>query len=171
MNQPAEELGSPASGVCLTRITVHGACIATFIGTVAMKRCNCRPCVAAPMTIMPTLFVLVSAAALLEHYFDFPVTSELRTFIANEYMPKTRTAPGMDALPGGAAWYAFNAKNSTTTDLTPDQIHAIGLSEVARIHGLIRTDVMGKVGFKGSLQEFFQFMQNDPRRLICSSAA
>ena len=92
-----------------------------------------------------------------------PAYRELRAFIANEYMPKTRTAPGMDALPGGAAWYAFNAKNSTTTDLTPDEIHTIGLNEVARIHGLIRTDVMAKVGFKGSLQDFFQFMQNDPR--------
>ena len=122
-----------------------------------------------PIARMPAEFSAADKARLTAAYRDMigqrmmPAYRKLRAFIANEYMPKTRTAPGMDALPGGAAWYAFNAKNSTTTDLTPDQIHAIGLSEVARIHGLIRTDVMAKVGFKGSLQEFFQFMQNDPR--------
>ena len=122
-----------------------------------------------PIARMPAEFSAADKARLTAAYRDMigqrmmPAYRKLRAFIANEYMPKTRTAPGMDALPGGAAWYAFNAKNSTTTDLTPDQIHAIGLSEVARIHGLIRTDVMAKVGFKGSLQDFFQFMQNDPR--------
>jgi uncharacterized protein (DUF885 family) len=68
----------------------------------------------------------------------------------------------MAALPNGEAWYAFRAKNSTTTDLTPAQIHQIGLDEVERIHGEIRK-VMAEVGFEGSLQEFFEFMQTDPR--------
>lgn len=91
-----------------------------------------------------------------------PAYRELRDFIANEYMPKTRTAPGMDALPDGKAWYAFNARSSTTTDLSPERIHQIGLDEVARIHGEIRK-VMEQVGFKGTLQDFFKFMQEDPR--------
>ena len=69
----------------------------------------------------------------------------------------------MAALPDGEAWYAYNASSSTTTDLTPAQIHQIGLDEVARIHGLIRTEVMDKVGFEGTLQEFFEFMKTDPR--------
>ncbi len=122
-----------------------------------------------PIARMPAEFSAADKVRLTAAYREMigqrmlPAYRELRAFIANEYMPKTRTAPGMDALPGGAAWYAFNAKNSTTTDLTPDEIHTIGLNEVARIHGLIRTDVMAKVGFKGSLQDFFQFMQNDPR--------
>jgi uncharacterized protein (DUF885 family) len=92
-----------------------------------------------------------------------PAYRELRAFIADEYMPATRTTHGMAALPDGKAWYAYNARNSTTTDLTPDQIHRIGLDEVARIHGLIKTEVMDEVGFKGSLQEFFDFMESDPR--------
>jgi uncharacterized protein (DUF885 family) len=92
-----------------------------------------------------------------------PAYRELRAFIADEYMPATRTTHGMAALPDGQAWYAYNARNATTTDLTPDQIHRIGLDEVARIHGLIKTEVMDKVDFKGSLQEFFRFMQDDPR--------
>ncbi|MDQ3510274.1 MAG: DUF885 family protein, partial [Pseudomonadota bacterium] len=91
-----------------------------------------------------------------------PAYRKLRAFVADEYLPATRTSPGMAALPGGEAWYAFNARNSTTTDLTPAQIHQIGLDEVARIHDQIR-GVMAEVGFKGNLQEFFAFMQTDPR--------
>ena len=91
-----------------------------------------------------------------------PSYRELRDFVANEYLPKTRTTSGLDALPNGAAWYAFNARNSTTTDLTPAQIHQIGLDEVKRIHGQIE-GVMKQVGFKGSMQDFFKFMQTDPR--------
>ncbi|MDR0182704.1 DUF885 domain-containing protein [Lysobacter arvi] len=91
-----------------------------------------------------------------------PAYRELRTFVADEYLPKTRATSGLDALPDGAAWYAFNARNSTTTDLTPAQIHQIGLDEVKRIHGQI-AGVMKQVGFKGSMQDFFRFMQTDPR--------
>jgi uncharacterized protein (DUF885 family) len=91
-----------------------------------------------------------------------PAYRQMRTFINDEYLPATRATSGLDALPNGAAWYAFNARNSTTTNLTPAQIHQIGLDEVARIHGLIGK-VMQQVGFKGSMKEFFKFMQNDPR--------
>ena len=130
-----------------------------------------------PIARMPADFSAQDKARLTAAYREMigqrvmPAYRELRAFIANEYMPKTRTAPGMDALPDGAAWYAFNAKNSTTTDLTPDQIHTIGLNEVARIHGLIRSEVMAKVGFKGSLQDFFRFMQDDPRFTFASEEA
>ncbi len=91
-----------------------------------------------------------------------PAYRELRDFVANEYLPKTRTKSGLGALPDGEAWYAYNARSSTTTDLTPAQIHQIGLDEVKRIHGQIE-GVMKQVGFKGSMKEFFAFMQNDPR--------
>ena len=91
-----------------------------------------------------------------------PAYQRLRDFIADDYLAKTRTTPGMDALPNGAAWYAFNARRSTTTGMTPAQIHQVGLDEVARIHGEIR-EVMAEVGFKGDLQDFFAFMRTDPR--------
>lgn len=91
-----------------------------------------------------------------------PAYRELRTFIQNEYLPATRETYGLDKLPNGEAWYAFNARNSTTTDMSPDEIHELGLREVERIHGEIRK-VMADVGFKGSLQDFFKFMQDDPR--------
>jgi len=91
-----------------------------------------------------------------------PAYKKERDFIANEYLPKTRDSVGLDKLPNGAAWYAFNARQSTTTDKTPAEIHDIGLKEVARIHGEIRK-VMADVKFEGSLQDFFKFMQTDKR--------
>jgi uncharacterized protein (DUF885 family) len=91
-----------------------------------------------------------------------PAYRHLRGYIADNYLPHTRDTAGMADLPDGDAWYAFRTHRSTTTDLTPAQIHQIGLDEVARIHGEIRK-VMAEVGFKGSLQEFFTFMQTDPR--------
>ena len=91
-----------------------------------------------------------------------PAYQELRDFIAEDYLPATRDTFGLDKLPDGEAWYAFNAKQATTTDLTPAEIHEIGLKEVARIHGEIE-QVMEQVGFEGTMQEFFHFMKNDPQ--------
>ncbi|MGY0798980.1 DUF885 domain-containing protein [Lysobacter sp. A286] len=91
-----------------------------------------------------------------------PAYRELREYIANDYMSHARDTVGMATLPNGEAWYAFNAHKSTTTDLSPSQIHQIGLDEVARIHGEIHK-VMEEAGFKGTLQEFFEFMKTDPQ--------
>ena len=63
-------------------------------------------------------------------------------------------------MPNGAAWYAYNVRTTTTTDMTPAQIHQLGLDEVARIHGEIG-EVMKQVKFKGSLQDFFKYMRSD----------
>ena len=91
-----------------------------------------------------------------------PAYRELRQFIVDGYLPHTRDTAGMAALPDGEAWYAYKARESTTTDLSPARIHQIGLDEVARIHGLMR-GVMKELGYQGTLQEFFKFMQQDPR--------
>jgi len=91
-----------------------------------------------------------------------PAIQRQRDFIANDYLPHTRDSVGLDALPDGMAWYAFSAKQQTTSDLTPEAIHQIGLDEVARIHEQIR-GVMAETKFEGSLQEFFRFMQTDRR--------
>ena len=89
-----------------------------------------------------------------------PAITGLHSFVKNEYVPKCRDSVGMKGLPNGQAIYAFQAKSSTTTDQTPAELHAIGLAEVARIHGLIR-GIMAQEKFKGSLQEFFHFMDTD----------
>ncbi|OZB11934.1 MAG: hypothetical protein B7X53_18535, partial [Hyphomonas sp. 34-62-18] len=65
-------------------------------------------------------------------------------------------------LPDGAAYYETRLKAMTTTDLTAEQIHQIGLDEVARIQGEMAA-IMQQVGFEGDLQDFFQFMRTDPR--------
>lgn len=62
----------------------------------------------------------------------------------------------------GAEYYSALLANYTTTDLTADQIHAIGLREVERIHGQMRA-IMDEVGFEGTLQEFFEFTRTDDR--------
>jgi uncharacterized protein (DUF885 family) len=91
-----------------------------------------------------------------------PSFAELRRFVAEEYVPQARDSHGLGALPDGAAWYAHNVRRITTTDLTPEQIHQIGLDEVARIHGEIRA-VMAEVGFEGTLHEFFAHLSSDPK--------
>ncbi len=65
-------------------------------------------------------------------------------------------------LPDGEAYYAHALEQQTTTRLTADEVHRIGLEEVARIHGEMR-EIMGKVGFTGDLQAFFRFLRDDPR--------
>ena len=121
-----------------------------------------------PIANMPKDFSSADQARLTKAYTEMigqqvmPAYRRLREFIATDYMPKTRATSGLDSLPNGAAWYAFNARQSTTTDMTPNAIHQLGLREVERIHGEIRK-VMQEVKFTGSLQDFFKFMQNDPR--------
>ena len=66
------------------------------------------------------------------------------------------------ALPEGEAFYNARLQLSTTTDLTADQIHEIGLAEVARLQGEMQT-IMTQVGFTGSLQEMFAYLKTDPR--------
>lgn len=119
-----------------------------------------------PITAMPADFPAADKERLTAAYRELieqqlmPAIKKQRDFIANEYLPATRDSVGLDALPDGKAWYAFSAKQMTTTEQTPEQIHEIGLKEVERIHGEMQA-VMEQVGFKGSLQDFFKFMQHD----------
>jgi uncharacterized protein (DUF885 family) len=89
-----------------------------------------------------------------------PVYSRMANFMGDEYMGATRETVGLYALPDGPEWYAYNVKRITTTDLTPEEIHQIGLNEVARIHDEM-LGVMEEVGFEGNLRDFFDFMNND----------
>jgi uncharacterized protein (DUF885 family) len=90
-----------------------------------------------------------------------PAYRRLHTFVKNDYLPSTRATAGMSALSGGGDWYRYLVKQTTTTELTPDRIHEIGLAEVQRIHGEMRS-VMARVGFQGTLQEFFDFIKANP---------
>lgn len=72
------------------------------------------------------------------------------------------TRDGAWKFPNGADFYQFSLRKTTTTNMTADEIHELGLSEVARIHGEMR-EIMEKVEFKGDLKAFFEFMRNDPQ--------
>jgi uncharacterized protein (DUF885 family) len=79
-----------------------------------------------------------------------------------EYLPACRDTVGISDTPDGRAFYAFLARYHTTTSLTPQQIHEIGLAEVARNRAEMLA-VMQEVGFNGTLQEFFRYLRTDPK--------
>lgn len=84
------------------------------------------------------------------------------TFLEREYLPKAPVEPGLGNRPGGKAMYAYLVRGHTTRDLTPDQIHQIGLDEVARIRA--RMDVEMKAsGWTGDFAGFLAFLRTDPQ--------
>ena len=87
---------------------------------------------------------------------------ELLDFFLKEYLPHARTTLAASALPDGPKYYALKIREFTTLDLTPEQIHDIGLREVERIHGEMDA-VMKQVGFQGDFAAFLQFLRTDPR--------
>jgi len=77
-----------------------------------------------------------------------PKLKQLAAFLENDYLPATRTSTGWNALPNGEAWYLASVANSTTTTMQPEEIHAVGLKEVARIQQEFA--VLGpKMGYTG----------------------
>src|SRR4029450_4125161 len=82
-----------------------------------------------------------------------PAFEKLRDFLGQRYLPASRQATAASALPDGAALYAYNVKWHTTTPLSPQQIHEIGLAEVKRIRAAM-DQVIAASGFKGSYEEF-----------------
>lgn len=88
-----------------------------------------------------------------------PGYEQLITYLAT-LEKKADTRDGAWKFPDGEAFYKNALKRTTTTDLTSEQIHNLGLSEVSRIHNEMRV-IMKQVGFDGSLNEFFDFMRND----------
>ncbi len=91
-----------------------------------------------------------------------PAYRKLQTYFSDDYLPKTRTGIAVVDLPNGKAYYDFLAGYYTTTGLSADEIHAIGLKEVARIRAEMEK-VKAEAGFQGSLPEFFTFLRSDPR--------
>lgn len=91
-----------------------------------------------------------------------PSYRRLRDFVRDEYLPHARSSVAWTALPDGQSWYAFLVKVNTTTELTPDTIHGMGLKEVARIRGEME-QVKSQVGFQGDLHAFFRHLQDDPQ--------
>ncbi len=91
-----------------------------------------------------------------------PAFQRLHGFLAQKYVPGARTNIAATGLPDGAAWYAWRIKTQTTTGLTAQQIHEIGLAEVKRIRAEMEK-VKAQTGFKGTLAEFFVHLRTDPK--------
>ena len=91
-----------------------------------------------------------------------PAYRRMLTFIRDEYLPVCFDEVGAWQLPQGKEFYANCCQRHTTTDLTPDQIHELGLNEVARIRRAME-QVKEQAGFQGSLPEFFQYLRTDPK--------
>ena len=91
-----------------------------------------------------------------------PAYQRISNFVGDDYLSAARETVGLYAQPNGVSWYEFMVRLRTTTDMTPEQIHQIGLDEVARIHGEMR-GVMDEVGFEGDLKDFFEYMNSDPQ--------
>ncbi len=87
---------------------------------------------------------------------------EFLDFYRKEYEPNARKTLAASELPNGRAYYAQQIRQFTTLDLTPEEIHKIGLGEVERISREMR-EVMKQVGFKGDFAAFLQFLRTDPR--------
>lgn len=91
-----------------------------------------------------------------------PALTDLRDYFKQTYLPKSRATDGWSGLPNGKAWYQHLANSHTTTTMSVDEIHQIGLSEVARI--LSEMDkVREQVGFKGDLKAFFASLSSEPQ--------
>jgi uncharacterized protein (DUF885 family) len=91
-----------------------------------------------------------------------PAFKKLHDFFVNEYIPGARETIGWCDLPNGKEWYGYLVKLNTTTEMAPEEIHNLGLSEVKRIRGEIER-LMNDVEFKGGYNEFLKFMMSDQR--------
>jgi uncharacterized protein (DUF885 family) len=90
-----------------------------------------------------------------------PAYAKLAAFVRDEYAPKGRTEPGVWSLPNGAEIYALRVKESTTTNLTPEEIHQIGLAQVKEVEDRMR-QVASQLGYK-DLKSFGAAIQADPK--------
>ena len=122
----------------------------------------------AALKIMPASFSSAERARITQAYRRAfveqvrPAMAGLLGFLTGEYRAACRTTSGVSALPNGAAYYAYLVRVHTTTDLTPDAIHTLGLQEVARIRAEIGK-VQAQMKFVGSATEFLRWHEREPR--------
>ncbi len=121
-----------------------------------------------PIKNMPDSFSAEDRARLTNAYVEaigtklVPAYASMRDFIRDEYIPAARDSHGIDGVPGGEERYAYLVRRTTTTDMSPAEIHELGLREVERIQASMQA-VMDEVGFKGGLTDFFAYLNSDPQ--------
>jgi uncharacterized protein (DUF885 family) len=127
-----------------------------------------------PITHLPASFSradrerLTMAYTATIHDTLLPAYRRLAEFVRREYLPAARDSVAWSALPDGESWYRFLTATMTTTQLSPDEIHELGLSEVARIRAEME-QVKTQVGFEGDLPAFFKHLETDPAFYFASA--
>jgi len=91
-----------------------------------------------------------------------PAYRELNEYFVETYLPASRDSIGLSELPNGNEWYEHRAHRYTTTQMSPDEIHRLGLEEVARIRGEMQK-IIDALDFGGSFQDFLVFLRSDPQ--------
>ena len=91
-----------------------------------------------------------------------PAYHELNDYFTGTYLPNSRDSIGLSELPDGGEWYELRARQFTTTQMSPDEIHRIGLNEVARIRGEMQAIIDG-LDFDGDFADFLEFLRTDPQ--------
>jgi prolyl oligopeptidase len=91
-----------------------------------------------------------------------PAYRRLQKYFTESYLPATRVAPAVTTLPEGRAYYAYLVRHFTTTNLTPQQVHDLGMTRVAEIRAQM-LDLIKKTGFHGGIPEFLRYLRTDPK--------
>lgn len=91
-----------------------------------------------------------------------PKYQKLKSFLEEEYLPKGRSTSGIGALPGGPETYDYLVRLHTSTDMTAEEIHELGKSEVTRIRGEMEK-AKNQIGFQGDLKAFFDYIRDDKK--------
>ena len=91
-----------------------------------------------------------------------PAYRKLARYFSETYLPASRDSIGLSGLPNGKEWYELKARSFTTTRMTPDEIHRLGLSEVKRLRDDMQV-IIDKLDFGGSFQDFLVFLRTDPQ--------
>ena len=91
-----------------------------------------------------------------------PAYQDLNAFLKNEYLPQSRDSIGLDGVPNGKEWYEYVARYHTTTNLSPDEIHNIGLREVKRIRSEME-QIIKDLEWDGDFKSFLNYLRTSPR--------
>ena len=154
-----------ASGVFETKMTITN--VVDQLNTQLAQKTEESPYYG-PVLKFPEGFSDADKARLTSEYRDiienglYPANARLRDFLRDSYLPLAREQVGLSAMKGGEGLYQYMIEQTTTLPLKADDIHNLGLSEVARIKSGMEA-VRKEVGFKGTLPEFFEHLRTDPK--------
>ena len=154
-----------ASGVFETKMTITN--VVDQLNTQLAQKTEESPYYG-PVLTFPEGFSDADKARLTAEYRDiiekglYPANTRLRDFLRDSYLPLAREQVGLSAMKGGEMLYQYQIEQTTTLPLKADEIHNLGLSEVARIKTGMEK-IKNEVGFKGTLPEFFEHLRTDPK--------